>query len=162
MVGAVDLVDQQHDLVRPPQRCQHRPLDQEIVAVDVERLAVLRLPDGEHLAWIIPFVERGGRIDALEALQADELAPEDAGERLGGLGLADAGRALQQQRLAEREREVAGRRDAVIGEIHRRLEGLGEVLGAGDAGDGCPQRHRVTASSPGRHGGDQAWRRQWP
>ena len=36
VVRAVDFVDQQHGLLRPPQAGQHRPLDQEFVAVNVD------------------------------------------------------------------------------------------------------------------------------
>src|SRR3712207_9363148 len=40
-------------------------------------------------------------VEALVALQAHERPVEVAGERLGELGLADAGRALDEHRLAE-------------------------------------------------------------
>ena len=130
--------------------------DQKEIGADILALAMDKAVETAYKAVMKP--KEGTILTVARAMaqKADELAPENAGERLGGLGLADAGGALQQQRLAEREREVAGRRDAVIGEIHRRLQGLGEVLGAGDAGDGRPQRHRVTASSPGRRVGGRA------
>jgi hypothetical protein len=50
LVGAVDFVDQQHGGVRRAQRRQHRPLDQEIVAIDV---------DGSSPAWRIASIWRG-------------------------------------------------------------------------------------------------------
>ena len=59
------------------QRLQHRPLDQELVAIDVDRL-IAGLPDRQHLARIIPFVERGRGIDALVALQPDQPPAQDA------------------------------------------------------------------------------------
>ncbi len=130
------------------ERRQHRPLDQEIVAVDVQRLALARLADGEHLAGIVPLVERRRGVDAFEALEPDEPPPEDAGECLRRLGLADARRAFQQQRLAERERQERRGGNPVIGQIERRAERIGERLRAVDAVDRA-QAH-APLRGPGR------------
>ena len=59
------------------------------------------------LAAVVPVVDGLRHVDALVALQADELAAGPAAEHLGDLGLADARLALQQQRPAELEREAA-------------------------------------------------------
>ena len=96
---------------------------------------VARLPDRQHLARIVPFVERGGGVDALVALQADQPAREHRGDRLGRFGLADARRAFEQQRLAEREREIGRRRDALVGEVIGRAQRLLQRLRAVDADD---------------------------
>ena len=56
-------------------------------------------------------------VDALVALQADQARARDTGERLRDLGLADAGLALEQQRLLQRGREVDGGGEAAVGEV---------------------------------------------
>ena len=151
MVRAVDFVDQQHGLIGSAQGREHRPLDQELVAVDVDRL-VAGLADRQHLARIVPLVERRRGVDAFVALQADEPPGEHAADGFCGLGLADARRAFEQQRLAERKREIGGGREAVIGEIERGAQRLLQRFRAIDADDGSARRHLVTASPA-------AWRR---
>ena len=47
-------------------------------------------PDVQQLAGVVPLVHRLVGVDALVALQPDQLAAEHRGERLGDLGLADA------------------------------------------------------------------------
>jgi hypothetical protein len=47
-------------------------------------------------------------VDTLVALEPDQPRTGGAGERLGDLGLPDAGLALEQQRLLERRGEVDG------------------------------------------------------
>ena len=61
----------------------------------------LRALDGEELALVVPLVERGVLVQALVALQADQLGAAHRGQRLGDLGLADAGLAFEQQRAPE-------------------------------------------------------------
>ena len=108
LVGAIDLVDQQHRRLFAPDRGEQRSLQQIALGEDVllDRVGVLAHPfarlDGEQLALIVPFVQRGVLVEALVALQADELRAVHGGERLRDLGLADARLALEQQRaLAE-------------------------------------------------------------
>ncbi len=60
LVGAVDFVDQQHGRVRRAQGREHRPLDQERLAIDIDALFA-GLADRQHLARIVPLVERGRR-----------------------------------------------------------------------------------------------------
>ena len=85
-------------------------------------LALARL-DGEQLPLIVPLVERGVLVEPLVALQADQLGAVHGGERLGDLGLADAGFALEQQRPLE--------------EIHQPERGrqipVGDIAGGGEA-----------------------------
>jgi hypothetical protein len=65
-------------------------------------------------------------VDALVALQPDEPRAGGRGQRLGHLGLADAGLALDQQRLAE----LAGQEDrggqGAVGEVALRGERLAD------------------------------------
>ena len=119
LVGAVDLVDQQHRRAarRRLQRLQQRAADQVAFSEDVtfERSAVaiaggLGEADRHHLRRIVPLVDRGCDVEALVALQADQLAPEALREHLGDLRLADAGLALQQDRPSEPKAEEHDRR----------------------------------------------------
>ena len=107
LVGAVDLVDQQHRRLLAADGGEQRPLEQIVLGEDVllDGVGVLagalaRL-DGEELALIVPLVERGVLVEALVALQADQLGAVHGGERLGDFGLADAGLAFEQQRALE-------------------------------------------------------------
>ena len=61
--------------------------------------------------------------------------------RLGGLGLADPRRAFEQQGLAERQGQIGGRRQALVGKILRGLERLFQRLRAVDADDAAPDGH---------------------
>ena len=76
--------------------------------------------DAQQLLAVVPLVQRLGLVEALVALQAHELAVEVARDRLGQLGLADAGRPLDEDRLAE-----AGSRGR-----RRAPSSRGEVAGA--------------------------------
>ena len=73
MIGPVDFVHKQHSALRILQNLQQWTRDQETVVVNVD-LALACLPDGEKLALIVPLVERMRGVDALVALQPDELA----------------------------------------------------------------------------------------
>ena len=110
VLGAVDLVDQQHGLVVGADRLQQRPRLQE--AVGEERVLVRgdavdgggevrRVGDDvadlvaqqlgvEQLLGVLPLVERLGLVEPLVALQANQLGAEAGRQRLGELGLADA------------------------------------------------------------------------
>ena len=146
LVGAVHLVDQQHGGLRAGmlERLQQRPLDE--VLAGEERLLLqaralgLGHPDAEQLARVVPLVEGLGRIDALEALQPDERRAQHAGQRLGGLGLADARLALEQQRLgkphgAEQRRGQALLGEVVVlGELRDERVRIGDLLGEAHGG----------------------------
>ena len=73
VVGAVDLVDEQHGRPVVLERLQQRALHEEAPREQVALLdAALRGPDREELAGIVPVVDRVVQVDALVALQADE------------------------------------------------------------------------------------------
>ena len=123
VVGAVDLVDQQHRGPRPGvlQRLQQRPRDQVVAAEQLllGELVAARLgqADRQQLARIVPLVQRLGGVDAVVALQPDQRRVQHLRERLGGLGLADPGLPLQQQRLREAEAEEERGRQALVDEV---------------------------------------------
>ena len=124
LVGAVDLVDQQHHGLVGVDRLEQRPPDQELGAEELvlgDR-ALLRGADVEQLARVVPLVDGVGDVEALVALEPDQPRVRRRGERLGRLGLADAGLALEQQRLLEREREEERRREPAVGQVVGRLE----------------------------------------
>ena len=130
------LVDEEHRRVRTRvlERLEEGPLD-EVLAREQRLLAqagalCLGNANAEELARVVPFVERLGCIDALEALEADERGVEHFGERLGRLGLADPRLALEQERL----------REAHGAEQRGREPRLGEVVVIGQSGD---ERSRV-------------------
>ena len=84
--------------------------------------------DGEQLALIVPLVERGVLVEPLVALQADQLGPVHRGQRLGDLGLADAGLALQQQRALEEVHQPQRRREVAVGDVADRGQAVGDLL----------------------------------
>ena len=79
--------------------------------------ARLEQPDLEHLARVVPLVDRGVDVEAFVALEPDQPRAEARREHLGELGLADAGLALEEQRAAELEREEHGGRDRAVGDV---------------------------------------------
>ena len=116
VVGTVDLVDQQHrrwtvTVADRPQQC---PLDEESLLVQVGLDRIGRLAGGltrglgraevQELACVVPVVHRLRGVDALVALQPDQLAPGPRRQHLRQLGLADAGLAFEQQRALQLER----------------------------------------------------------
>ena len=77
VIGAVDLVDEQQPALGRLQNLEQGTRDQEAIVVDID-FAVARLADGEKLTLIVPFVERVRGIDALIALQPDEIAAQSS------------------------------------------------------------------------------------
>ena len=71
VVGAVDLVDQQHGGPRPGmlECAQQRTADEEVRPEQVLLLSfaplVSREADAEQLAWVVPLVDRLGSVDAV-------------------------------------------------------------------------------------------------
>ena len=107
LVRAVEFVDQQHrgDAVVRIDRLQQRPLQQKAPREDVARQIVardrarrLREPDLDHLARIVPFVHRRGRVETLVALQPNQRPMESGRQHLGDFRLADARLALEKER----------------------------------------------------------------
>src|SRR5499427_10863473 len=154
LVGAVDLVDQQHRRLVAADRGEERALEQIALREDVllDRVGVLadslaRL-DGEQLALVIPLVEGGVLVEALVALQADQLGAVHARERLGDLGLADPGLALEQQRVLEEFHQPQRRGDVAV----RHIAGGGEAVGDLVAVEGHGQRDNSSSLFSGGGG----------
>ena len=80
------------------------------------RLAPLGL-DAQQLLLVVPLVERLGLVEALVALEADEPGAGHLGHRLGQLGLAGAGRTLDEDRLLQAVGQVDDAGDALVGEV---------------------------------------------
>ena len=122
-LDAVDLVDQQHHRVVGRDGLEQRAGEEELVGEDVgldglPGVAVGPLGlDAQQLLLVVPLVERLGLVEALVALEADEAGAGHLGDRLGQLGLARAGRALDEDRLAEPVGEVDDPGDALVGEV---------------------------------------------
>jgi hypothetical protein len=123
------------------ERLQQRAAEQELAAEQLARLGTgLRRPDREQLAPVVPVVDGVVEVDALVALQPDQLGAGGGRERPCDLGLADPRLALEQQRLLERRGEEDGGGEAPVREIALPRQGLR---------DGCcaVQAQTLTASS---------------
>jgi hypothetical protein len=87
----------------------------------------LRHPHPEHLARVVPLVEGGGDVEALVALQPDELGSPQPRQDLGDLGLPHAGVALDEEGLLQVLHEEQRRGDGVVGDValagHRLQQG---------------------------------------
>jgi hypothetical protein len=125
-VGLVDLVDEQDGGVVAGDRVEQRPGEQELLGEDVVvgllpgGAAVLVLPsclDPEQLLLVVPLIKRSRLVQTFVALESDEVGRRGAGDGLRELGLAYAGRALDEQRLLERAREVDRRGRRLVGEV---------------------------------------------
>ena len=123
VVGAVDLVDQEHrrDLavVRegPEQRALHQEAGRvQLVLVD-PFAARFEGPKVEQLARVVPFVNGLRGVDPLVALEPHELAAGPLREHFRDLGLADAGLPFQEERPPERERKEDRCGEALVGEV---------------------------------------------
>jgi hypothetical protein len=136
LVGTVDLVDEQHrrSRPRPIDRLQQRPLDQEGLAVQlaprggaIQRSRGLEHAQLHELPCVVPLVDRVRDVEALVALQPDEVGVERRGQRARECRLADAGFALEEERTAETERQEARYRQAVVGDVVLRQEALLQV-----------------------------------
>ena len=73
----------------------------------------------QQLLLVVPFVEGLGLVEALVALEPDQVASGDLGQRLGQLGLPDPGWPLDQDRLVEAVGEKDDLRYAVVGQDSR-------------------------------------------
>src|SRR4051795_7263167 len=135
LVGLVDLVDEQHDRLLGGDRAHQRALEQELFAEDVvlDLLPAGALGlglDAQELLAVVPLVERLGLVEALVALQAHEPAVEVLGERAGELRLADAGRALHEDRLAELGGQIRDERGRLAGQVADRAQPGVDVVDA--------------------------------
>src|SRR5688572_9621501 len=84
--------------------------------------------DLEDLPRVVPLVDRALEIEPLVALEADQRAIEHRRQHLGDLGLADAGLALEEERLAEAEREEDGGGETAIRHVVRGPQELGDFV----------------------------------
>jgi hypothetical protein len=120
-VGLVHLVDQEQRRHVGEDGLEHRAREEEAlveedVALGVEPVGGLgqragpgeRLADAllqhlgvEQLLAVLPLVDGLGLVETLVALEAEQLPPRGCGERHRQLGLADAGRSLDEQRLLQ-------------------------------------------------------------
>ena len=119
LVRAVDLVDQEHDLLVGVDRLEQRPPDEEL---GPEQLVLgdrplLRGADVQELARVVPLVDRVRDVEPLVALEPDQARAERRRERLRRLGLPDPRLALEQHRLLEREREEERGREPAVGQV---------------------------------------------
>ena len=106
-----------------------RPADQvafgENVVLDAVLVVLARgfgKADRHHLRGVVPFVDRGGDIEAFVALQTDELTAERRGQHFGDLRLADARLAFEQQGPTELQGKEDDRRQRAVGDISRAAE----------------------------------------
>ena len=125
------------------------PGEQELVGEDVvldvvPGCVVVALGlDAQQLLLVVPLVERLGLVEALVALQADQAGAGHLGHRLGELGLARAGRALDEHRLLQAVGEVHHPGDALVGEVVDVLELLADGVRS-RSGEPCPRGYRRT------------------
>jgi hypothetical protein len=127
VVGAVDLVDEQHHRAVVLERLEQRPAQQEppreqLALVD----AALRRAQRQELARVVPVVQRLVEVDALVALQADQARAGRAGQRLGHLRLAHARLALDEQRLAQLAGQEHRGGQGAVGEVPLLAQGLAD------------------------------------
>src|SRR5207247_7646733 len=80
---------------------------------------------------ILPLVEGLWLVESLVTLQANEIVVERLGEHLGELRLADAGRALDEDRLVELRGEVDDGPDRPARDVLERLEPRDDVVDGG-------------------------------
>ena len=124
-------------------RLEQRPADEELRAEELllRHRALLRGPDVEELARVVPLVDGVRDVEALVALEPDQPRVERGRERLRSLGLPHSGLTLEQHRLLEREREEERRREAAIGQVVGPAEGDLELVDRAKAHQ--PQRTQV-------------------
>src|SRR5262249_54822740 len=132
LIRAVDLVDQQDRRIEAAYGGEQRPFQQVLFGKNVllDAVGVLALAhlDGEQLALIVPFVQRGVLVEALVALQPDQFGAVYRRQRLADLGLADAGLALQQQRPLEEIHQPQRHGKIAVSDIADPGESLGDVV----------------------------------
>jgi len=140
VVGAVDLVDQQHARAGL-QRAQDGAGEQEARVVErgLDRVGVEGLPGGrrrrlqraqvQELSREVPVVEGLGSVDAVVALQPDQVGAQHLGERLRQRGLARARLPLAEQRTVHLHGEERGRGESVVGQVAGGAQGRRQLRG---------------------------------
>jgi hypothetical protein len=157
LVGAVELVDEEDRragdalLQRPEDRAAVEEALREHLAGKARAVDVagrLGEADLDHLRHRVPLVDRGGDVEALIALQADQLAAEDAREDLGDLGLADARLAFEEQRPAHPQGEEQNGREVAPGDVVGTGQEVDRVVDRGGQGLGHQERNRLRGACP--------------
>src|ERR1700730_4891834 len=132
IVGAVDLVDQQHRRFGPADRGEQRPFQQVFFGknpvLDGLGIGAVMGLDREQLALVVPFIERGRLIEPLIALQADQFGRVCEGQRLCHLSLADASLAFDQKRPPQQVHQRDRIRDFTIGDVAGSRQRLRDLL----------------------------------
>ena len=82
----------------------------------------------QQLRGVVPFVERLALLQPVVALQPQQFALQGGRQRLGQLGLADAGLAFEQQRTLQLQRQEHGRDQTSIGEVAGLLQAFGQGI----------------------------------
>ena len=161
-VGLVDLVDQEHAGLLRADRLQQRPRQDEAVAEEdvvftrdaVDGLAergrvphhladlVFQYLRVEELLGVFPLVECLRLVEALVALEPDELVADGGGQHLGELRLPHPRRALDQDRLLHLRCEVDDGRDVAVGDVLLRRETLDDVVDRAEHAGGFSLRGR--------------------
>ena len=121
VVGAVDLVDQQHRRFCASDRGEQRPLQQVLfrkdLVFDIIGIVAAMGLDRQQLALVVPLVQRGRLIEPLVALQADQFGRVHGCQRFRHFSLADARLAFEQQRTPEQLHQRDRGRKFVVGDI---------------------------------------------
>ena len=104
--------------------------------------------DLHHLARDVPLVRGLRDVEAFVALHAQQHRLQRPRQRLGELGLADAGLAFDEERALEREREEDRRREAPVGDVALGGErGDDGVDGGGRCGGSGRDHGRILAAA---------------
>ena len=105
-------------------RLQQRALDQERIAIELAmRLVAAQLAGGiedaqlQQLPRVVPLVDGVADVEALVALQPNQVGAERRGRRGGQRGLADAGLAFQKERPSQPQRQKQRHRQALVGHV---------------------------------------------
>ncbi len=87
----------------------------------------------QHLAGVVPFIDSGGQVQPLVALEADEAAAQATGQGAGHLRLADARLSLQEEGPLQLEGQEDGYRQPPLGDVALLAEGARHLLRRGEA-----------------------------
>ena len=138
LVGAVDLVDEQHrrDRVVVVDRVEQRPPQQEVRAEDSCSARTRSSPSPSSRmcsSWrgVVPLVRGVGEVDALVALQADEASAESRRKRAGRLRLADTRLTLEKERLVDPHRDKDRRGETAVAQVVVRAEQVDDRVDRG-------------------------------
>ena len=85
-------------------------------------------PQVQQLAAVVPLVDGLGQVDALVALQPEQLAARPPDRALATSVLPTPGLALEQQRAVQPQRQEDRRRQPLVGQVSLGLEASGHVV----------------------------------